>query len=30
MINEFMKKEKPAHDKMPGDPSRQMDKGDKK
>jgi len=30
MINEFMKKEKPAHDKMPGDSSRQMDKGDKK
>lgn len=30
MIDQFMKKEKPAHDKMPGDRSRQMDKGDKK
>jgi Spy/CpxP family protein refolding chaperone len=30
MINEFMKKRNLAHDKMPGDPSRQMDKGDKK
>jgi len=30
MISQFMKKDKPSRDKMPGDPSRQMDKGDKK